>query len=332
MILQVRIFYLSACLDWRQAREVSCWMVMESFDYLVIGHVCKDLQPDGFTIGGTATYSSLTARNLGVRVGVITSTAPGFPLQETLSGIEVLRLPSAETTVFENIYLDGIRRQVIHAVAQRIFSASIPPSWRRSKIVHLGPVAQEVSADLVEGWGDALVALTPQGWMRQWDGVGHISPCRWEGAEQLLRAADVLILSQEDVGGDWNQIEGLARWARIIVVTSGWQGSTVFHQGERRHFPARPVVEVDTTGAGDIFAAAYLIRLEETGDPWESARFANCVASFSVEKSGIAGIPTPEQIASCRVYGESNEGLASVPRQLIDSLLIPHLCPLPSAF
>jgi len=274
---------------------------MEPFDYLVIGHVCKDLKPDGFAIGGTATYSSLTARNLGVRVGVITSTAPDFPLQETLSGIEVLYLPSAQTTAFENIYLDGVRRQVIHAVAQPISWASIPPSWRRSKIVHLGPVAQEVSPDLVEGWGDGLVAITPQGWMRRWDDVGHVFPCRWEGAEQFLQAADVLILSEEDVRGDWSQIEALARWARIMVVTSGWQGSTVFHRGERRHFPARPVVEMDPTGAGDIFAAAYLIRLEESGDPWESARFANCVASFSVEKPGIAGIPTPEQIASCRV-------------------------------
>jgi sugar/nucleoside kinase (ribokinase family) len=273
---------------------------MESFDYLVIGHVCKDLTPDGFAIGGTATYSSLTARNLGVRVGVITSATPEFSLQETLSGIEVLRLPSAKTTVFENVYLDGTRRQMIRAVAERILPAAIPPRWWQTKIVHLGPVAQEVSPDLVNGWGDALVALTPQGWMRRWDRGGHVSPSPWEGAEQLLRASGVLVLSEEDVGGDWDRIEVLAQWAKIMVVTSGWQGSTVFHQGRRRHFPARSVAEVDPTGAGDIFAASYLIRLEETGDPWESARFANCVASFSVEKSGIAGIPTPDQIASCR--------------------------------
>jgi len=274
---------------------------MEPFDYLVIGVVCKDLRPDGFTVGGTATYSSLTARNLGARVGVITSAAPDFPLHETLAGVEVLCLPSAETTVFENIYVDGARRQVIRAVAERISSTAIPPAWRRSDIVHLGPLAQEFGADLAEGWGDALVALTPQGWMRRWDSTGRVFPCRWEGAEQLLRVSDVLILSEEDVGGDWSQIEVLAQWAKTMVVTSGWQGSTVFHQGETRHFPARPVREVDPTGAGDIFAAAYLIRLEETGDPWESARFANCVASLSVEKSGIASIPTSRQIASCRV-------------------------------
>jgi hypothetical protein len=273
---------------------------MKPFDYLVIGYVCKDLSPDGFTVGGTATYSSLTARNLGSRVGVITSAAPDFPLQEALPGIEVLCLPSEQTTVFENIYLDGSRRQVIRAVAERISATAIPPTWRRSKIVHLGPLAQEIGADLVGGWGDALVALTPQGWMRQWDSAGRVFPCRWEGAEQLLRASDVLILSEEDVGGDWSQIEALAQWARIMVVTSGWQGSTVFRRGETRHFPAHPVLEVDPTGAGDVFATAYLIHLEETGDPWESARFANCVASLSVEQSGIAGIPTPQQVASCR--------------------------------
>ena len=276
-------------------------MVAASLDYLVIGHVCKDLKPFGFVVGGTVTYSSLTARNLGARVGVITSAAPDFPLRETLSGIEVLQLPSAETTMFENIYLDGMRRQVIHAVASPISSASIPPAWRRSKIVHLGPVAQEVSPDLVEGWGGALVALTPQGWMRRWDSAGHISPCRWKRAEQLLGTADVLILSPEDMGGDWSYVKVFAQWTKIVVVTCGWRGATVFHQNEMRHFPARPVVEVDPTGAGDIFSAAYLIHLEKTGDPWGSARFANCVASFSVEAPGLAAIPTSEQIASCRV-------------------------------
>ena len=276
-------------------------MVVASLDYLVIGHVCKDLNPFGFLIGGTATYSSLTARNLGVRVGVITSAGPDLPLQETFPGIKVLRLPAAETTMFENIYLDGIRRQVIHAVASPISAASIPPSWRRSKIVHLGPVAQELSPDLTEGWGAALVALTPQGWMRQWDSAGHVFPCRWERTEQLLGSTDVLILSQEDMGGDWSHIKALTGRAKTVVVTCGWRGATVFHEDEVRRFPARPVVEVDPTGAGDIFAAAYLIHLEETGDPWASARFANCVASFSVEASGLAAIPTPEQIAGCRL-------------------------------
>ena len=54
--------------------------------------------------------------------------------------------------------------------------------------------------------------------------------------------------------------------------------------------------EVDPTGAGDVFAAAYLIRYHETGDPYEAAQFANLVASFSVEAPGTEGIPTRDEV------------------------------------
>jgi len=76
----------------------------------------------------------------------------------------------------------------------------------------------------------------------------------------------------------------------------------VYHQGQVRHFPTRPAHEVDPTGAGDVFAAAFLIRLRETAqsptgeDPWEAARFANVVASFSVEGPGVSAIPRREQV------------------------------------
>jgi sugar/nucleoside kinase (ribokinase family) len=53
---------------------------------------------------------------------------------------------------------------------------------------------------------------------------------------------------------------------------------------------------MDPTGAGDVFSAAFLIRLAETGDPCEAARFANVAASFSIEAPGVSGIPTRRQV------------------------------------
>jgi sugar/nucleoside kinase (ribokinase family) len=58
---------------------------------------------------------------------------------------------------------------------------------------------------------------------------------------------------------------------------------------------------VDATGAGDIFAAAFFIRLHTTRDPWEAARFATQLAAYSVTRPGLEGVPTQEEIDACMV-------------------------------
>jgi sugar/nucleoside kinase (ribokinase family) len=274
---------------------------IESVDYLVIGHITKDVLDGSFTVGGTATYSALTAHNFDCRVGVVTSADPDLELDSVLRNVTVVRQPSSATTTFQNIYMDGARQQFIRAVADDIRAESIPPIWWRTPIVHVGPVAQEgYTAGLVRLFAETLVGMTPQGWMRQWDDQGRVSPRLLAMPERILPLARVVILSEEDVGGDLSLVESYAQLVDILVLTAGWKGSTVYHRGQVRQFPAREVREVDPTGAGDIFTTAYLICLDETGDPWTSARFANCVASGSVERSGLDSIPTPREVARCR--------------------------------
>lgn len=275
---------------------------LDPVDYLVIGHVTKDVLDGGFTVGGTATYSSLTARNFGCRVGVVTSADPGLDLDSVLRGVTVVRQTSAATTTFQNIYVDGMRHQFIRAVADDIRAETVPAVWRYTPIVHVGPVSQECcAAELVRMFTGALLGITPQGWMRQWDVEGRVFPRLLTEPERVLPVARVVILSEEDVGGDLALVESYAQLVDILVLTAGWRGATVYHRGQVRHFPARDVREVDPTGAGDIFATAYLICLKETGDPWTAAQFANCVASGSVERAGLDSIPTPEEIAACRL-------------------------------
>ena len=274
---------------------------IEPVDYLVIGHVTKDVLDGGFTVGGTATYSALTAHSFGCRVGVVTSADPDLGLHSVLRDVAVVRQPSSVTTTFQNIYVDGARQQFIRAVADDIRAESIPPLWWRTPIVHVGPVAQEGgTVSLVRLFTESLVGMTPQGWMRQWDDKGQVSPRLLVAPERILPLARAVILSEEDVGNDLSLVKSYAQLVDILVLTAGWKGSTVYHHGQVQHFPARDVHEVDPTGAGDIFATAYLICLHETGNPWTSARFANCVASGSVERAGLDSIPTPQEIAACR--------------------------------
>ena len=115
--------------------------------------------------------------------------------------------------------------------------------------------------------------------MRRWDEDGRIFPKPWEGAAEVLNYAKVVVFSENDVQKDEGVIQAYARLAEVLVLTKGARGATVYHQGEVHHSPAFETVEVDPTGAGDVFAAAYLIELERSGDPCAAAHFANCVAS-----------------------------------------------------
>ena len=67
-------------------------------------------------------------------------------------------------------------------------------------------------------------------------------------------------------------------------------------QAGARAYLTRPYTTNALTGAGDIFAAAFLIHLWETEDVWKAARFAACAASFVVEGEGTTAIPNRDQI------------------------------------
>ncbi len=274
---------------------------MSSPDFLVIGHVTKDLLSEGQAIGGTATYSALAAKALGRRVGVITRAAPNYDPEGTLGGIEVICLPSPCTTTFRNIYLDGGRRQFILAQALPIKAEEIPLSWRQVAIVHLGPVAQEVGIEVARLFPRSLKGLTPQGLLRRWDAGGQVSIEAGEGLEELFSSIDVLLFSREDVAGDALLVQKFSQMSPICVVTQGREGATVFRRDRGRHFPAQATKVVDPTGAGDVFAASYLVKLAQDGDPYQAARFANCAASLVIQQPGTAGIPTRDEIEKCLV-------------------------------
>ncbi|MGC8839544.1 MAG: PfkB family carbohydrate kinase [Anaerolineae bacterium] len=269
---------------------------MDRPEFLVVGHICRDVVPEGYRLGGTATYAAVTAQRLDLRPGIVTRAAPETLQADLLRGVAVHLLPSAVTTTFENLYRDGRRTQRIHAVAGPIGPEDVPPEWRVVPIVLLAPLAQEVHPDLARCFPGALLGVAPQGWLREWDGTGHVRRAAWASAEEVLPHVRAVVVSEEDVGGDVALVERWAALAECLVLTQGARGATLHWRGKARSMPPREAREVDPTGAGDVFAAAFLIRLWETGDPVDAARFANAVASFSVEAPGPAGIPWRHQV------------------------------------
>ncbi len=270
--------------------------------YVAIGHVSQDVVPGGIVLGGTVTYSALAARALGWEVAVVTRAHTELDLSP-LRGVDCARLPDVTTTIFENIYSPAGRTQILHARAGPIRPGDAPARFRRADVAHLAPIADEVDPAWFDAFDGALIGVTPQGWLRQWDAAGRVSPREWTDAAALLSRVDAIVLSIDDVSGDWAHIEHWAKSARVLVVTQGRDGCTVYVDGAPTQVPAPAVVEVDPTGAGDIFAAAYFTRLRVTGDALEAARFANCIAARSVMRHGLTGVPALQEVKDCLAAG-----------------------------
>jgi sugar/nucleoside kinase (ribokinase family) len=269
-------------------------------DYLVLGHVTVDrLDEKRVAMGGTATYAALTAKNMGARVGVHTSAAYEPGLIDILRGVLVARIPAEYTTCFVNEYSDGKRRQTIESIADKLTYDQILPEWRNPAVVHLGPLCQELDAAIIERFPRSLIGVTPQGWMRAWDEDGLVRATEWTDAARALRKAAVVVISEDDVA-DKSVIRDWANKARMLVVTLGERGCDVYRQGGGEPFHSaafKPATEVDPTGAGDVFAAAFLWHLQRSGGDWKTAAdWANCVASFVVEKRGVTGVPKLEDV------------------------------------
>lgn len=268
---------------------------IEPVDYLIIGHITQDVTPAGLTLGGTASYASLTAKAFGLRVGIVTACAPELQPVE-LAGIALSRKFSAHTSTFQNIYTPAGRIQYILKVAESLSLEDVPPAWRSAPIVHLGPLTNEIPPDVARAFPGSMLGVTPQGWMRQWDGDGIVNYRHWQEADQVLPHVQACVMSIEDVRGDEEAVSQFAALAPILVVTEGAAGARVYWHGDVRYIRPPLEVEVDPVGAGDVFAASFFIKLNQTRDPWEAARFATLIGANSVTRVGIQGVPTPEEV------------------------------------
>lgn len=268
-------------------------------EFVVIGHLTRDEHTEAdYTLGGAVTFASISARNLGYRVGIVTSAADNFPEPALLHDIEIVRVPSPTTTTFHNLYQGGHRTQYVHDIAAPLSPDAVPPEWRSAKIVLLGPLVGEIDHTMLDIFSpDTILAVSPQGWMRKWDESGRVRAKAWQEAQDILPRTNVLILSEEDLGGYTERLSSYIALAPMVVLTRGEHGCTIYRKRERPlDVPAFPTALVDPTGAGDTFAAAFLIRYHETNDILQAARFANAAASLAIGSMGAENMPTRAQV------------------------------------
>jgi sugar/nucleoside kinase (ribokinase family) len=125
--------------------------------------------------------------------------------------------------------------------------------------------------------------------------------------EWIPGAVDVLFGNRDEfrlmLGGELTDVELAGRAGELsaeAILKIGPEGCLVNDRGRVRHIPGFPVHTVDTTAAGDCFAAGYLYARLKGLEPERSARLANRLASWvvTVEGCDLEGLDADEVVRS----------------------------------
>lgn len=117
-------------------------------------------------------------------------------------------------------------------------------------------------------------------------------------ADELLEGVDYITPNETELaklsGIDGDSMEEFTKGARQllqrgvkhVLVTLGERGALLVTSEDAKIYPARKVVSVDTTAAGDCFNGAFVVALSEGKETEEAILFANAASSIAVTRNG----------------------------------------------
>jgi sugar/nucleoside kinase (ribokinase family) len=271
---------------------------MTAPDFVAVGHLTLDRFGSAVRPGGAALYAAVTAQRLGLSAGILATHAADYPLERLPFAIEVVSVPGHATTVFEHVDDGRARSLRVSSVAERLTAAAVPEDWRDASLVLLAPVLDEVDTGIAAVFADATLGGAAQGWLRALDARGAVQQRPWGIPAFLLGRLQALFLSTEDVHGQEAAVVEAFQRVPVGALTAGAAGALLYVNGERYEIRPYRVREVDATGAGDVFAAAFLVEYARHGDPWMAAESAACAAALSVQGEGWTAVPDRKALTS----------------------------------
>ncbi|MFP3950681.1 MAG: PfkB family carbohydrate kinase [Candidatus Bathyarchaeia archaeon] len=285
--------------------------------FTIVGHVAIDKVITERSIrtqlGGPPTYVNLAADIFGEKIETVTKIGDDIP-GNLLTELEQLGIDAREhisysesTTKFILDYRSVERDLWVEGICEDIYAEDITP---HSDVVMLAPIVGEIPSETTRSLEADILALDPQGYVRQVTASGKVKYKRWADNE-VLEELSVYKSSEKElryIVSTTTILKGidkiLNKWADIAIITQAKRGAIIGLKGEKVSVPAyKGTKVVDPTGAGDVFFSVFLSSHLKGEDPIWSVSMGNATSSYLVESKG----PTID--ASVRAINERAEAI-----------------------
>jgi sugar/nucleoside kinase (ribokinase family) len=247
--------------------------------------------------GGTALYGALQAARLGLHATIVTRGCEreiGAMLAPFEAELELIVQPAEATTTLATAGAGEERCQRLQSWAGPIALDRLP----QAEILHLAPVAAELAGRAQGRW--PFVGLTPQGLARRWERPGGEIVMQAPDPDLVAIAGrcDAIVLSEQERAPCAALLERAIAAGTTVAVTAG-PGSTelLAAGGQTWELPVEPLADpVEDLGAGDVYAAAFFVRLAAGDGPLAAARIGHAAAALRMLGVGAAAIATAAEI------------------------------------
>ncbi|MBI2668921.1 adenosine kinase [Candidatus Woesearchaeota archaeon] len=113
-----------------------------------------------------------------------------------------------------------------------------------------------------------------------------------EWLKLLLKKADIVFVNEQEAKEftgfeEEKAVMELGKQARMAVVKLGERGSLIWSDGKVVTVPAFPAKALDTTGAGDSYAAGFLYGFCQGWDVMNAGKLGSLLAARVVERKGV---------------------------------------------
>ena len=263
--------------------------------------------------GGSALFVSSAADYLGAKVGIIGNIGQDYPsnvltwLKNHGLKLNLLKKTKGPSTRFRIGYHRGSRRLwLLHA------GRSVESTWIGGRVegLHLGPVFNEISESLVRSLRKkcGFMSLDIQGLVRKVNRSGEVQALR-RNLDSVLTMCDLVKASIDEAKSQnsspdhqVNLDRFLAKGPKYAIITLGAKGSLLgIRNSEKFLIPAFPDKSIkDPTGAGDVYAGAWLTSYLRTKDPVWAASVGSAFGSLASQRTGLSKFRISRRELFCR--------------------------------